>query len=87
MPEPKLLGAYDPLLLGWCSRAAITGAEQSIVTSNGLFRPFALVAGRAVATWRLVGSSVQLAPFAELSRRTSEALRREGDAVVRFLGG
>ena len=25
---PRLLGAFDPLLLGWCSREPIVGAEQ-----------------------------------------------------------
>ena len=85
LPEPRLLGAFDPVLLGWTSRAAITGSEQSIVTTNGLFRPFAMVRGQAVATWRLSAGKVELAPFAELAPRTAAALRRDGDAVVRYL--
>ena len=52
-PPPRLLGAFDPLLLGWTSREKMLGehATAGIVTDNGLFRPFALVRGRAVAIW------------------------------------
>jgi hypothetical protein len=50
---PRLLGAYDPVLLGWVSRAAVVGDHQHVVTVNGLFRPVALVDGRVVATWGL----------------------------------
>jgi|SRR5215210_1911599 len=53
LPPPRLLGAYDPVLLGWVSREAIVGPHHQLVTDNGLFRPFALVDGRAVATWGL----------------------------------
>ncbi|HWF33179.1 MAG TPA: winged helix DNA-binding domain-containing protein, partial [Solirubrobacteraceae bacterium] len=51
-PPPRLLGAFDPLLLGWCSREEIVGANRTLVTNNGLFRPFALVRGKAAASWR-----------------------------------
>ena len=44
LPPPKLLGPFDPLLLGWVSRDAIVGSHRSIVTTNGLFR--AVRAGR-----------------------------------------
>ncbi|HSF27084.1 MAG TPA: crosslink repair DNA glycosylase YcaQ family protein, partial [Actinomycetes bacterium] len=51
LPGPRLLGSYDPVLHGWVDRGPILGEHTSVVTSNGLFRPFALVSGRAVATW------------------------------------
>lgn len=84
-PPPRLLGAFDPLLLGWCSREPILAGNQGIITVNGLFRPFALVRGRAVATWKLSGSEVELQPFAPLGARERAALSADGDDVVRFL--
>ena len=86
LPPPRLLGAFDPLLLGWASRDPITGPHKQIVTTNGLFRPFALAAGRAVATWSFAGGQVTLAPFAPLSQETQAALAAEATDVTRFLG-
>jgi hypothetical protein len=88
LPPPRLLGAFDPLLLGWASRAELLGthAESGIVTSHGIFRPFALVRGRAAATWRLAGGEVALEPFERIGRRESAALRRDAADVLRFLG-
>jgi len=87
LPPPRLLGAFDPLLLGWCSREAILGTHRSIVTVNGIFRPFALVAGRAAATWRMPGGEVVLEPFAELAPVDAEALAADALDVVRYLAG
>ena len=85
LPPPQLLGAFDPLLLGWASRDPITGPHQRIVTVNGLFRPFALVGGRAVATWTIAGGQIALAPFAELDPETRAALDTDAADVTRFL--
>jgi hypothetical protein len=87
LPPPRLLGAFDPLLLGWASRDPITGPHRQIVTVNGLFRPFALAGGRAVATWTITGGQVVLAPFAELDTETRAALESDAADVTRFLGG
>jgi hypothetical protein len=38
-PPPRLLGAFDPLLLGWTSREEVVGPHRMLVTSNGIFRP------------------------------------------------
>jgi hypothetical protein len=86
LPPPKLLGPFDPVLLGWVSRDAIVGSHRSIVTTNGLFRAFALVDGRAVATWSLAGGRLELTPFGRLSKATRAALDAEADDVLRFLG-
>lgn len=86
LPPPKLLGPFDPVLLGWVSRDAIVGSHRSIVTTNGLFRAFALVDGRAVATWSLAGGRIELEPFGRLSKATRAALDAEADDVLRFLG-
>jgi len=86
LPPPRLLGAFDPLLLGWVSRDPIVGPHRLIVTVNGLFRPFALVGGRAVATWTFSGGSVALEPFAALDSQTAAALDTDAADVTRFLG-
>jgi hypothetical protein len=86
LPPPRLLGAFDPLLLGWASRDPITGPHKQIVTVNGLFRPFALAGGRAVATWTITGGRVALAPFAELDGETQAALAADAADVTRFIG-
>jgi hypothetical protein len=86
VPQPLLLGAYDPVLLGWASREAIVGPHRTLVTDNGLFRPFALVEGRAVGRWRWAKGSVDLEPFEDLSAEVRAALDAEAADVARFLG-
>ncbi|HEX5851837.1 MAG TPA: winged helix DNA-binding domain-containing protein [Solirubrobacteraceae bacterium] len=87
LPSPRLLGPYEPVLLGWRSRAALLGAhEQRLVTDNGIFRPFAMVKGRAVAVWKLSAGEVVLEPFARLTRTEETALRSDAVDVVRYLG-
>ena len=85
LPGPRLLGAYDPLLLGWRSRAQFLAGNEPIVTVNGLFRPFALVRGRAAAIWSLTGREVVLKPFAPLARSDERALLADAEDVVRYL--
>jgi Winged helix DNA-binding domain len=87
LPPPLLLGAFDPLLLGWASRDPIVGPHKRIVTVNGLFRPFALAGGRAVATWTITNGEVELAPFAPLDTDTQAALDTDAADVTRFLRG
>jgi hypothetical protein len=85
-PQPRLLGSFDPLLHGWVDREPVLGSATGIVTVNGLFRPFALVGGRAVATWTLAAGEVVLAPFAPLPEPVAAALRADAQDVLRFLG-
>jgi hypothetical protein len=81
---PRLLGAYDPLLLGWASRADVVGtAGRTLVSSNGLFRPFALVGGEAVATWAYEHGRVTVKPFRDVDE---SVLDGEAEDVTRFLG-
>ena len=47
MPDLRLLGAFDPLLLGWASRELFLAPGGPVITSNGLFRPFVLVRAAA----------------------------------------
>ncbi len=85
LPGPRLLGSYEPLLLGWRSREEIVGANKTLVTTNGLFRPFALVRGRAAATWRLRGGEIALDPFVRLSAAERAELESDGEEVLRYL--
>ncbi|MFN8215006.1 MAG: winged helix DNA-binding domain-containing protein [Solirubrobacterales bacterium] len=84
LPPPLLLGAFDPLLLGWTSREEIVGPHRLLVSDNGLFRPFALVRGRAVATWRLQRGRVAIEYLEEVPKRAAAALGREAAAVEAF---
>jgi hypothetical protein len=83
--RPKLLGGFDPLLHGWVDRKPILGANQTIVTTNGIFRPFALVGGRAVATWGMPRGLVTLKPFGDIAAPVMADLEREAKDVERFL--
>ncbi len=85
LAPPRLLGAFDPVLLGWASRDPLVGRHGPAVVSGGVFRPFALVEGRAVATWRIVGSQVEIVALEPLDRATQAALERDGQDVLSFL--
>lgn len=85
LPPPRLLGAFDPLLHGWVSREDVLGSHTEVVTVNGLFRPVALVKGKAVATWAMPDKAVELQPFGRLSAPVRKALDAEAADVVRFL--
>ena len=87
LPPPRLLGAYDPVLLGWAAREPIVGPHGKLVAINGLFRPFAMVAGRAVGTWGMPGGKVALTPFAPLPEADAAALAADAAEVQRFLHG
>lgn len=87
VPRPRLLGAFDPVLLGWTSREPILGPHTHLVTMNGIFRPFAMVKGRAVASWRLNRGRVSIEPLGRLSKATTAALGADAAAVERFMAG
>jgi hypothetical protein len=86
MPAPRLLGPFDPLLHGWVSREPFVGRHVGVVTTNGIFRPVALVDGRVVAIWGLPGGRPTVIALERLSAQVRRALSEEGADVVRFLG-
>ena len=86
LPPPRLLGAFDPLLLGWVSREPFVGRHQGIVTVNGLFRPVALVEGRVVATWGLADGTVSIRALEPIGAAALRALHTDALDVLRFLG-
>jgi Winged helix DNA-binding domain len=85
LPPPRLLGPFDPLLLGWASREEVVGPHKMLMTMNGVFRPFALVDGRAVATWRLAGGKVTIEHLEDVEKSAAAALEAEARAVLEFL--
>jgi len=86
-PEPRLLGAFDPLLLGWTSREEVVGPHKRLVTTNGIFRPFALVDGRAVATWGYAGGKVTIEHLGKVTKKAAAALEADARAVEHYLAG
>jgi hypothetical protein len=85
LPPPRLLGAFDPVLLGWTSREDILGSHTQLVTRNGVFHPFAMAKGKAVANWGFPGGEVKLQPLQALSAKTAAALEADAADVIRFL--
>ncbi len=85
VPGPRLLGAFDPLLLGWTSREQILGPHTHLVTLNGIFKPFAMVKGRAVGTWKLNRGKVTVEPLAKVSKTATAALTADAADVERFM--
>jgi Winged helix DNA-binding domain len=86
LPQPRLLGPFDPLLHGWASREPFVGAHRQVVTVNGLFRPVALVDGRVVGTWGLADGTLTIRPLEEVDPAALDALLADAAAVLRFLG-
>ncbi len=84
LPPPRLIGQFDPILLGWASRADIVGPYTRIVTNNGIFRPFAMVEGRAAGIWSRRAGKIELEPFHELSGEVRAALDDDAADVTRF---
>ncbi len=85
LPPPRLLGSFDPVLLGWVSRHLVTGPDDAAVIAGGVFRAFAMVGGRAVARWKIDGRRVVLDPFGTISQRDRRALAADGEDVLRYL--
>jgi hypothetical protein len=85
VPAPRLLGAFDPVLLGWRSREPILGPHTHLVTMNGIFRPFAMVKGRAVASWKLNRGKVAIEPLDHIAKKAGSALDADAVDVERFL--
>jgi hypothetical protein len=57
-----------------------------LVTDNGIFRPFAMVEGRAVGTWRLAGGKLTIERLAKVKKKDAAALDADAARVLEFLG-
>jgi DNA glycosylase AlkZ-like len=86
LPPARLLGAFDPVLHGWQSRAPVLGRHERAIVQGGMFRPFAMVRGRAVGTWGLPGGRVVLTELEDLTAADRAELTADAADVARFLG-
>ncbi len=85
LPPPRLLGPFDPLLLGWRSRKLVLDSADAVVTVNGIIRAIALIDGRAAGTWTMPGGHVELQLWREQDPMITVALEREASAVEEYL--
>lgn len=85
VPPLRLLGAFDPLLLGWASREIFLAPAGPVITTNGLFRPFMLVRGKATTVWRIARGNVVLGETGPLDTAERAALAAEIADIERFL--
>lgn len=86
VPGPRLLGGFDPLLHGWVSREPFVGGHQQVVTTNGLFRPTALVDGRVVGVWGLADGVLSIRLLEPVAGEARERLCDDAGEVLRFVG-
>lgn len=85
-PPPRLLGAFDPLLLGWASRELVLEDPQEVLTTNGIIRPVVLIDGRAAGTWAMPKGRVSLRLWnAAGAGAAADALAAEAAAVEDYL--
>ena len=82
----RLLGAFDPYLLGWKDRAFAVPARHAerVHPGGGMVRATATVDGLAVGTWTAPRGVVALEPFGRLPAGARAALEVDADEVHRF---
>lgn len=86
LPPPRLLGPFEPVLLGWRSREFIVDGRDSAIINGGMFSAFALVRGKAAARWGIRDGAVRIEPFRALEPEDLRELERDGAEVLRYLG-
>ena len=81
----RLLGAFDPLLLGYRGYGHVVPEEhvRKVWPGGGWIRPVVLVGGLAAGTWRLEGPRLVVDAFGAIP---AEGLEAEAQDVARFLG-
>lgn len=86
LPPPRLLGTFEPMLLGWTSREPFVGEHERDLVAGGMFLPVMMAGGRAVGSWGMPGGRLVLKPFGDLSPADAEAFASDHQDVRRFLG-
>ena len=91
-PSPRLLGHFDPLLMGYRDRDLVLDPAHTkrIQAGGGFVQPTVLADGRVAGTWRLDRRARQarvvVEPFTGLTAATADELAAEATDVGRFLG-
>ena len=89
---PRLLGAFDPYLLGWRDRSLVVpeAFARRVHPGGGILRPTATAGGVAVGTWtarRRDGRlAVDVEPFEAVGAEVERALAADARDVARFEG-
>ncbi len=92
---PRLLGHFDPFLLGYRDRGLVLdpGYAPRIQTGGGFVQPVVLIGGRAAGTWRLTRvpgrarrARLTVHPFTALPAASADGLAAEAADIGRFLG-
>ena len=84
--RPCLLDQWDPLLVGWRSRASLLEYYPRRSSPEAHYRPFVYARARAVATWSMGQGVVSIGePFAPVTRADTKALVSDAADVARFL--
>ena len=92
---PRLLGHFDPFLLGYRDRGLILdpGYAPRIQAGGGFVQPVVLIGGRAAGTWRLTRvpgrarrARLTVQPFTALPAASADGLAAEAADIGRFLG-
>ena len=87
LPPPRLLGPFDPLLLGWRSRTFVVDRPEEVITINGIIKAVALVGGLAAGTWSMTGGRVELRLWKRHTRTATAVLEQDASAVEAYLSG
>jgi len=85
-PFLRLLGSFDPYLLGYAGRGHAVAPEHArrVWPGGGWLHPVVLVDGMAAGTWRLDGGEVAVEAFGPIPEA---GLAAEAADVRRFLAG
>ncbi|MDQ4005567.1 MAG: winged helix DNA-binding domain-containing protein [Actinomycetota bacterium] len=84
--SPRFLPAWDHYYLGYRERSHVGASANVTISRGGLYDPFVVVDGRAVANWRLRKNALEVLPFRGATRPARKALEREVADIGRFLG-
>ena len=87
-PRPRLLGHFDPLLMGYRDRDLVLDPAwtRRIQAGGGFVQPAVVAEGQVAGTWRLDrrAGRLEVEPFAPLTTATRDELAGEAADVGRF---
>lgn len=90
-PPPCFVAGFDNLVLAHADRSHVLPEEyrSRVVTKNLQVLPTFLVDGMVAGTWQVAvarkAATLNITPFAELSKTTKRRLESEGEQLVRFV--
>lgn len=89
VPPPRLLAAFDTLMLGWRSRDFLLAGDNTkrLLPGSGIVKPTVVSRGKVAGTWRLAGAGtkrrLEIAWFDRPAAR--RAIETEAKDLARFL--